>query len=130
MSLVLIDTSVWARATEKAVGAAIADAIDANSVVITPAILLELLRSARSADELDELEGEYTMLHYVELTPQITKRARAVQKLLARRGYHRGPSPIDLLAAATAEAVGAELWHRDRDFELIAQATGQPQRRL
>ena len=130
MSLVLVDTSVWARIKEPAVAAAVAAAIEANAVVMTPPILLELLRSARTAKELDELGAEYDALHRVEMTPEITKRARAVQSMLAKRGYHRGPSPVDLLAAAAAEAVGAEVWHRDRDFELIARATGQPARRL
>ncbi len=31
---------------------------------------------------------------------------------------------------AAAEAVDAELWHCDRHFELIAEVTGQPVRRL
>lgn len=130
MSLVLVDTSAWARVGERVVAAAIADAVEANAVVMTGPILLELLRSARSAAELEELAAEYDSLHVVHITPDVVSRARQVQRLLARRGYHRGPSPVDLLAAAAAESVGAELWHRDRDFELIAQATGQPTRRL
>jgi predicted nucleic acid-binding protein len=69
-------------------------------------------------------------LHAIDLTPAMGWRARVVQAALALRGYHRGPSPIDLLAAAAAEAVGAELWHCDRHFELIGQVTGQPMRRL
>ena len=130
MTLVLVDTSVWARVKEPPIAKAVVSAIEANAVVMTSPILLELLRSARSADELQELAAEYDALHHVELTPAIVARARTVQAALAKRGHHRGPSPVDLLAAAAAEAVGAELWHRDRDFELIAQATGQPQRRL
>ena len=69
-------------------------------------------------------------LRQVELTPAIGRRAVAVQVALARRGHHRGPSASDLLTAASAEAVGAEIWHCDRDFELIAEVTGQPQRRV
>lgn len=130
MSLVLVDTSAWARVREPAVAKAVAAAIEANAVVMTPPILLELLRSARSAAELDELAAEYGALHEVPLTTQIVERARAVQALLAKSGHHRGPSPVDLLAAAAAEAVGAELWHRDRDFEIIAKVTRQAQRRL
>jgi len=130
VTLVLVDTSVWARVKEPHIAKAVVSAIEANAVVMTSPILLELLRSARSADELQELAAEYDALHRVELTPAIVARARTVQAALAKRGHHRGPSPVDLLAAAAAEAVGAELWHRDRDFELIAQATGQPQRRL
>jgi predicted nucleic acid-binding protein len=50
--------------------------------------------------------------------------------VLSRRGYQGGPSPVDLLTAAAAEAVGVEFWHCDRHFELIAEVTGQPMRRL
>ena len=130
MSLVLVDTSVWARQNEPKVAEALADAIDANAVVITTPIMLELLRSARSAKELRELAAEYDALHHVDLTAEMAQRARRVQMLLAKRGYHRGPSPVDLLAAAAAEAVDAEIWHRDRHFELIAQVTRQRERRL
>ncbi len=130
MTLVLVDTSLWARLKEPSVSQALAAAIDANAVVMTPPVLLELLRSARSADELDDLALEYGALHQVDLTPEIVRRALEVQALLAKRGHHRGPSPVDLLAAAAAEATGAELWHRDGDFEVIAKVTGQLQRRL
>ena len=37
---------------------------------------------------------------------------------------------MDLLTAAAAEAVDAELWHCDRLFELIAEVTGQSVRRI
>jgi hypothetical protein len=130
MSLVLVDTSLWARVNETAVSNAIAGAIEANAVVMTPPIMLELLRSARSADELEELAADYGALHQAPITAAIVQRARAVQAMLAKTGHHRGPSPVDLLAAATAEAVGAEVWHRDGDYEVIARVTGQPQRRL
>lgn len=130
MALVLVDTSVWARRSQRGVAEAVAAAIEANAVVTVAPITLELLRSARSAAELAELAEEYGELHEVELRGAITRRAVAVQHALALRGHHRGPSPTDLLAAAAAEAVGADLWHCDRDFELIAAVTGQPQRRV
>ena len=130
MSLVLIDTSVWARQNQPRVRQAIAEAIDANAVAMVIPIMLELLRSARDHAELLALAEEYEALHLIPLEPELGKRARSVQAALARRGYHRGPSPVDLLTAAAAESVGAELWHCDKHFELIAQLTGQPLRRL
>jgi predicted nucleic acid-binding protein len=130
LSLVLIDTSVWARQSQPQVRQAVADAIDANAVAMVVPVLLELLRSARNHAELLELAEEYEALHVVPLVPDLGRRARTVQAALARRGSHRGPSPVDLLTAAAAESIGAELWHCDRHFELIAQFTGQPVRRL
>ena len=130
MSLVLIDTSVWARQNQPQVKQAVAEAVEANAVAIVVPVMLELLRSARNQAELLELAEEYEALHLIPLEPDLGKRARAVQAVLAKRGYHRGPSPVDLITAAAAESVGAELWHCDRHFELIAQFTGQPIRRL
>lgn len=97
---------------------------------MTPPIALELLTSARGASDLVRKARTYDALQQIELTPELGRRAREVQAALAWRGYHRGPSPADLLAAAAAESVGAELWHCDRHFELIADVTGQPYRRL
>jgi predicted nucleic acid-binding protein len=130
MSLVLIDTSTWARLPQREVADRIAQAIEANAVVTVAPIVLELLRSARSQKDLLALAEEYEALHEVPLTPQLARRAREVQAALSSRGHHRGPSPVDLLAAAAAESVGAELWHCDRHFELIAQVTGQRQVRV
>jgi len=49
---------------------------------------------------------------------------------LADRGRHRAPSVPDLLVAAAAELSGLTVLHLDKDFELIAEITGQPVERL
>ena len=41
------------------------------------------------------------------------------------RAQHRSAGPVDLVVAATAEARGLTLLHRDRDFDCIAGVTGQ-----
>ncbi|MFT3709410.1 MAG: PIN domain-containing protein [Archangium sp.] len=130
MSLVFVDTSVWARIAQPSVAEAVADATTGGAVVVTDLLLLELLRSARNAKEHAELREEYATLHVVSVTPALVERALSIQGRLAVRGYHRGPSPIDLLSAAAAESVKATLWHCDRDFELISEITKQPLRRL
>ncbi|NLE98336.1 MAG: PIN domain nuclease, partial [Propionibacterium sp.] len=53
-----------------------------------------------------------------------------VQGLLARRGQHRAPGIPDLLVAACGEVLGLTVLHLDKDFELIAEVTGQPVERL
>ena len=130
MSLVFIDTSVWARISQPSVGYAVADAISGGGVVITVPLMLELLRSARDGAEYAQLRLDYEALSVVGLSDEICARALDVQGRLSRRGYHRGPGPVDLLSAAAAETVKATLWHCDRDFELIAEVTHQPVRRL
>ena len=64
------------------------------------------------------------------LTPAIEDRAVGVQMLLAMQDEHRAPSIPDLLIAATAELAGLTVLHLDKDFELIAELTGQPTQRL
>lgn len=63
-------------------------------------------------------------------TPAMEDRAVAVQALLADRGRHRAPSVPDLIVAATAERAGLTLLYVDRDFDLIAEITGQAIERL
>lgn len=53
-----------------------------------------------------------------------------VQERLADRGHHRAASVPDLLIAATAELSGLTVLHLDKDFELIADVTGQTVERL
>ena len=64
------------------------------------------------------------------LTPAIEDRAVEVLTLLADRGQHRAPSVPDLIIAATAELAGLNVLHLDKDFEVIADLTGQPVERL
>lgn len=130
MSLVLADTSVWARERQPAVGTLLADAIRADALATVLPLTLELLRSAQSSTQLEIEAKRYHTLHQLEITPLVSRRAREVQRQLAVLGYHRGPSAVDLMAAAAAESVHAELWHCDRHFELIADVTGQPMRRV
>ena len=64
------------------------------------------------------------------LTPKIEDRAVEIQSTLAERGQHRAPSIPDLLLGATAELASLTVLHLDKDFELIAELTGQPVERI
>lgn len=130
MSDVLADTSVWMRRDHDDVAVELATALESDRVLMTTVIELELLRAAKSADALDILAREYGILRRIPGSTAIEARAVEVLGKLAWRGYHRGPSPVDLMAAAAAEDAGAVLWHCDRHFELIAEVTGQPMRRV
>jgi hypothetical protein len=94
--------------------------------------MLEFGYSARSGTALRaELDGPLLSAMPVEyLTPAAEDRAIEVQALLADRGMHRGPAVPDLLVAAAAERAGLTVLHVDRDFETIAEVTGQPVERL
>ncbi|MQY19394.1 Ribonuclease VapC2 [Nocardia sp. RB20] len=71
-----------------------------------------------------------SLLQIEYLTPTVEGRAVEVQAMLADRGHHRAPSAADLLIAAAGEIIGLTVLHLDKDFELIAEVTGQPMERL
>lgn len=48
----------------------------------------------------------------------------------AGRGQHGAPSVPGLNIAATAELAGRTVLHLDKDFDVIAEITGQPIERL
>jgi predicted nucleic acid-binding protein len=64
------------------------------------------------------------------MTPAVEDRAVEVLTLLADRGQHRAPSVPDLIIAATAELAGLTVLHLDKDFDVIADITGQSVERL
>jgi len=93
---------------------------------------LELGFSARSGEVAREAFGlpPLSLMPIEHLTPAMEDRAFEVQMLLADRGQHRAPSIPDLLIAATAEKAGLTVLAVDKDFDLIAEITGQPMETL
>lgn len=128
----LIDKSALVRLAASPDAHAWATRIERGLVAISTVTRLEIGFSARSArDHQRTLELAPIAAMPVEyLTPAIEDRAVAVQSLLAARGQHRAPSIPDLIIAATAELTGRTVLHLDKDFELIAELTGQPVERL
>jgi predicted nucleic acid-binding protein len=109
-----------------------ANRINRGLVHVTTVTLLELGFSARSADEHRSLlhQPSIEAMPVENVTPAIERRAVVIQSQLASAGQHRAPSVADLLIAATAEQTGLVLLHLGKDFELIANLTGQPTERL
>jgi len=124
----LIDKSALVRLGRSPAAVEWASRIQRGLVTISTVTRLEVGYSARSAADLARTFAGPPLaampLDY--LTPAIEDRAVEVQRLLAARGQHRAPSIPDLLVAATAELTGRTVLHVDKDFELIAEATGQP----
>ncbi|MEP6815046.1 MAG: PIN domain nuclease [Marmoricola sp.] len=123
----LIDKSALVRISTSRDAGLWTDRVQRGVVRIIVPTLLEIGYSARSGPDWHALvEGSPVALMPVEsLTPQIERRALAVQAVLAGRGEHRAPSVSDLLIAATAEMAGLTVLHVDKDFDLIAGVTGQ-----
>jgi predicted nucleic acid-binding protein len=124
----LIDKSALVRLAASPDAEVWAARIHRGLVRVTTATRLEIGYSARSASDMrDSARRPPLSAMPVEyLTPAIEDRAVAVQALLADRGQHRAPSVPDLLLAATAELADLTVLHVDKDFDLIAEITGQP----
>ena len=109
------DADVWANRIERGL------------VRISTVTRLEIGFSARSGEDHRALftEPPITSMPVEYLTPAIEDRAIEIQAALAHRGQHRAPSIPDVLIAATAELAQLTVLHVDKDFELIAEFTGQ-----
>lgn len=128
----LIDKSALARLGVSPDAETWASRVERGLVRIATVTRLEVGYSARSAGDLRSgLRNPPLARMPVEYaTPAIEDRAVEVLTLLAERGHHRGSSIPDLLIAATAELARLTVLHLDKDFELIAEITGQPTERL
>ena len=128
----LIDKSALTRLAASPDAAEWAARIERGLVRITTVTRLEIGYSARSGPDLRAgLQRPPLSSMPVEyLTPAIEDRSVEVLTLLADRGQHRAPSLPDLIIAATAELAGLTVLYLDKDFEVIADITGQPVERL
>jgi predicted nucleic acid-binding protein len=128
----LIDKSALVRLGASPDAAQWARRIERGMVRITTVTRLEAGYSARSGPELRAgfREPPLASMPVEYLTPAIEDRAVEILALLADRGQHRAPSVPDLIIAATAELAGLTVLHLDKDFEVIAEISGQPIERL
>jgi predicted nucleic acid-binding protein len=128
----LVDKSALARLGASPDAEEWASRIGRGLVRITTVTRLEVGYSARSGADLRAglRQPPLSAMPVEYLTPAIEDRAVQVQAALADRGQHRALSIPDLIIAATAELAGLTVLHLDKDFELIAEVTGQPAERL
>jgi predicted nucleic acid-binding protein len=128
----LVDKSALVRLGQSTEAEIWAGRIERGLVRISTVTRLEVGYSARSGGELHTASTRppLSSMPVEHLTPAMEDRAVAVQLMLADRGQHRAPSIPDLLVAATAEIAGRAILHVDKDFDLIADITGQAVERL
>jgi predicted nucleic acid-binding protein len=128
----LIDKSALVRLGQSPDSNIWAERINQREVRVCTVTLLEVGFSARSGKDLRQLRKTPPLNTFLTeyLTRNTEDRAVEVQMLLADRGYHRAPSIPDLLIAACAEKASLTVLHVDKDFDLIADITGQKVERL
>lgn len=128
----LIDKSAYVRLAESPDVETWIHRIERGLVRISTVTRLEIGYSFRTATQArTEIGSPPLSLMPVEyLTPAVEDRAVELQLLLAERGRHRAPSIPDVLIAATAEMAGLTVLAVDKDFDLIAEISGQAIERL
>jgi len=132
MTAWLIDKSALARLAVSPDAAEWAARIERGLIRIATVTRLEVGYSARSGAALRAgfAHPPLSSMPVEYMTPAIEDRAVEVLTLLADRGQHRAPSVPDLIIAATAELAGLTVLHLDKDFDVIADVTGQSVERL
>lgn len=128
----LIDKSALVRLGVSPDAETWASRIERGLVRVTSITRLEVGFSARHAADLRDgmARPPLASMPVEYLTPAIEDRALAVQATLAERGQHRAASIPDLFVAAAAELAQLTVLHVAKDFDLIADVTGQPVERL
>jgi predicted nucleic acid-binding protein len=123
--LYLADTSAWAQTglDDRAL-----DRMETlarhGQLAICAVTLAEMLYSARNAEDMSDRVDEYRDLVHLSMNSAAERQVTASMVALAERGQHRRPIP-DILVAAIAWAHDAVILHYDKDFDLIAEVTGQ-----
>ena len=106
------------------------DAVKAGLVGTCPVVEAELMRATASKADRDQLRSHLKALFAWHPMPADAWRFVArTQDALVDLGQHKGPSVVDLLVAATAEAWGLTILHVDNDFETIARVAAVRQQR-
>lgn len=128
LTVLLADTSAWARAGDPAVIERWEAALRDDRLAVCDPVRLELLYSTRSAAEYATRSDQLDALHQVASEAATFRRALEVQRALGEKGglHHRSVKLIDLLVAAAGELAQVRVWHYDEDFDRIAAVTGQP----
>lgn len=122
----LADTSAFARVHQSHVHAAAAPLVVSGRIALCAPVIFELGFSARNAADYDEITRRVGTFELAPTTDGDLGRALAIQRRLVGRGNHRAISLVDALVAAIAESRELVVLHYDADFDLIADATGQP----
>ncbi|MFT3714444.1 MAG: PIN domain nuclease [Gordonia sp. (in: high G+C Gram-positive bacteria)] len=128
----LIDKSAYVRLPDSPDLATWANRIQRGLVSIATPTLLEIGFSVRNGEQWTAFQTDppISQMPTPPSSALVDRRALEVQGLLAQRGHHRAAKVPDLLIAATAEIAGLTVLHVDKDFDLIAEVTGQPVERL
>jgi predicted nucleic acid-binding protein len=123
--VLIADTSAWVRASHPLVRDRWAQALRGGQVATCSIVTLELLYSARNAEELAAIEAEQALLREVPVAVSAQRAAIGSLRELATGGpgQHRVPL-ADALIAAAAQDAGVDVLHYDRHYDRLARVLG------
>ena len=115
MALILLDKSAWLRGG--------AELLDYGELCMCAITRMEILYSARSAEDYAALQEDLTAYRDLRIDHATIAAAEAAQRELAGVGRHRVSLP-DLTIGACAQQHGADVLHVDRHFDVLAETFG------
>jgi predicted nucleic acid-binding protein len=121
--MILADTSVWVEFLRGNLGPGIKEDTMFKVVTCGP-VIQEVFQGLRHVPESSDFENRFLALPRLcdPLPLHIFAEAAALYRQVRRKGYTIR-SPIVCLIAAIAIDNKVAVWHRDRDFDAIAQYT-------
>jgi predicted nucleic acid-binding protein len=119
----LADKSALARFPMPSVAERLRPLLEEGLIATCAIVDLEVLYSARSLPDYEQVLEERRSLYTAPVTPEVMATAIDLQHALARRGQHRLPIP-DLVISAAAKHAGLVVLHYDADFARIADIGG------
>ena len=127
LGVYLGDKSALARMHLEPVRSRLEPLINRGLVFICAATEYELLYSAKNLGDYDRIKSTLTSsFPWASMGEDLWKRALEIQRELATESQHRSASMVDLLLSVVAANESLTVLHYDRDFETIAEVTGQP----
>jgi len=113
LRLLLIDKSAYVRGLP-------GEFVDQDELCLCAVTRLELLYSARSADDFRRLEVDLGLFRDLRMDAETYAIALGAQRDLVSSGHHRVAIP-DLLVASCAQQHAADIVHVDRHYDLLAR---------
>jgi predicted nucleic acid-binding protein len=119
----LLDSSaLWRLLRDDALRARWATVVAAGAIGACAPQRIEFMRSARNADEFDEMSEMFSELYPDVGVPKAAwSWIESAQHRLVRHGAHRALSAVDLLICATAAKHDVLVLHDDGDFSMAGR---------
>ena len=122
--MILVESSVFIhvqRLPNSKEAIELATLLTSGEVAVTGVVMMECIRVARSAAELEFLVDSFLSFHYLDMDQQTWVIASRLSNRLLREGI--AMSDFDTVIAATAIRYNVPLYTLDKGFQRVAELT-------